>query len=256
MTVYQVNPVTGRLAALVPKPRRVGVCMVCAGPTRAGVTGPPPVVCASCRVVTCIGCGVRFDAKRARHGRLSQRCQACRHVQRAPRQQITKACTVCGWRFTTTTGSTACCSAACQRATIIPSRGRPARRGPANASPVYFRRCAGCGAIQSSRARSAVFCPVCATSREADEKARRNEAAAVVPELIEIVERDGSDCHVCGEPVDLSLPRRSRWGATLDHVVPLVCGGTDDTSNLRLAHLACNSRRGTAGLPRLGYGVV
>lgn len=40
-------------------------------------------------------------------------------------------------------------------------------------------------------------------------------------------------CHLCGGP-----------GAdTLDHVVPLTAGGTNQPSNLRPAHRACNVRK-------------
>lgn len=61
---------------------------------------------------------------------------------------------------------------------------------------------------------------------------------------LEIYERDGRTCQLCGEPVDLTLPWTDRWSATLDHIVPYSLGGSDDESNLRLAHRSCNSRRG------------
>jgi 5-methylcytosine-specific restriction endonuclease McrA len=59
----------------------------------------------------------------------------------------------------------------------------------------------------------------------------------------EIAERDNFICHICNEPVDMSLPRTHRFGATVDHVVPLAKGGTDDPENLKLAHWICNTRK-------------
>ena len=56
----------------------------------------------------------------------------------------------------------------------------------------------------------------------------------------EIAERDGFVCHLCGEIVDMDLPRTSRMGATLDHVIPLSRGGVDEKDNLKLAHWICN----------------
>ena len=37
------------------------------------------------------------------------------------------------------------------------------------------------------------------------------------------------------------------WSPTLDHVIPRSKGGSDDRSNLRTAHLWCNSLRGDGG---------
>ena len=61
--------------------------------------------------------------------------------------------------------------------------------------------------------------------------------------------RDGDVCWLCGEPIDFSLPRpadaRLDPGApTLDHVIPRWKGGSNKVSNLKLAHFACNNRRG------------
>lgn len=59
-----------------------------------------------------------------------------------------------------------------------------------------------------------------------------------------IYERDGSICQLCDEPVDLDLDARAAMSATLDHIVPRSLGGTNEPANLRLAHRACNSKRG------------
>jgi len=48
-----------------------------------------------------------------------------------------------------------------------------------------------------------------------------------------VIARDRGVCWLCGYP-----------GAdTADHVVPRAHGGSDDPSNLRAAHRACNSAR-------------
>ena len=59
----------------------------------------------------------------------------------------------------------------------------------------------------------------------------------------EIAERDNYLCHLCGEPVDMSLPRTSKLGATLDHVIPVSRGGVDSRENLKLAHWICNVKK-------------
>ena len=53
-------------------------------------------------------------------------------------------------------------------------------------------------------------------------------------------------CPDCGADID----RRARWGtrafASLDHVVPLACGGTHTQDNLRYVCLPCNLRKGAS----------
>lgn len=60
--------------------------------------------------------------------------------------------------------------------------------------------------------------------------------------MLALAERDGTDCGICGEVVDLTLSRRaSVFCASIDHVVPRAHGGTDDPTNLQLAHYWCNA---------------
>lgn len=61
----------------------------------------------------------------------------------------------------------------------------------------------------------------------------------------EVLDLYGTDCHICGEPVDLSAPRavgRPGWekGLHIDHVHPLAKGGHDTLENVRPAHGQCN----------------
>ncbi len=54
-----------------------------------------------------------------------------------------------------------------------------------------------------------------------------------------IHERDGGICGICSLPV--ALDREGADEPSIDHIVPLSRGGTDDESNLQLAHGGCNS---------------
>jgi 5-methylcytosine-specific restriction endonuclease McrA len=54
----------------------------------------------------------------------------------------------------------------------------------------------------------------------------------------------GYRCHICGELIDVSLGPTDRMSLTIDHVVPVALGGTDDVDNLRPAHRVCNSIKG------------
>lgn len=75
----------------------------------------------------------------------------------------------------------------------------------------------------------------------------RRARIANAPEIrtvkrLEIAERDGWKCHICGKRVT-----KKNW--SLDHLVPLSKGGSHTPENVALAHRICNSRRGRGCLP-------
>lgn len=57
----------------------------------------------------------------------------------------------------------------------------------------------------------------------------------------ELAVRDGANCGICGEPVDMELKRSdSLMCPSVDHIIPRAKGGTHEPDNLQLAHLYCN----------------
>jgi 5-methylcytosine-specific restriction endonuclease McrA len=75
---------------------------------------------------------------------------------------------------------------------------------------------------------------------------KRNAATGQPVRLQEIALRDGLRCF-CGDVVDMALEWPHPMSKSLDHVVPLSQGGLHDPSNVRLAHLHCNTLRGNRG---------
>ena len=68
----------------------------------------------------------------------------------------------------------------------------------------------------------------------------------------QVLELYGTDCHICGEPIDIKAPRkagRTGWerGLHLDHLIPISKGGPDTIDNIRPAHGQCNLRKGVKG---------
>lgn len=87
------------------------------------------------------------------------------------------------------------------------------------------------------------------TERQRSRRWRRRRAAGEAGNYtdLEIFERDGWICQLCLGPVDPSLPRTDRLGATIDHIEPLSRGGTDGRDQVQLAHRSCNSSKRADG---------
>lgn len=55
-------------------------------------------------------------------------------------------------------------------------------------------------------------------------------------------------CLICGGPV--CFDTRTGEGATIEHILPRSLGGTNELSNLGIAHRRCNSEKGRHWDPR------
>lgn len=66
----------------------------------------------------------------------------------------------------------------------------------------------------------------------------------------QVRERDGDLCWICGAVVHEGLPSDSPARATIDHVRERALGGSNDLSNLRLAHFVCNANRSNSHTTR------
>ncbi len=97
--------------------------------------------------------------------------------------------------------------------------------------------CATCGsevdllALNDAGRRKRTDTALCAVCR------RRTRYGMTVGEL---AVRDGAECRICDEKVDMHAGPRDLFRPSVDHVRPRAVGGSDDPSNLQLAHLWCN----------------
>jgi 5-methylcytosine-specific restriction endonuclease McrA len=80
-------------------------------------------------------------------------------------------------------------------------------------------------------------------------RAARKRGASEVEKIdrLEIFERDHWRCGLCRERVGKKLSWPHPRSASLDHVVPLVAGGSHTRANVQLAHLECNIRKNARG---------
>ena len=61
--------------------------------------------------------------------------------------------------------------------------------------------------------------------------------------------RSGAGCHICGAPIDYTLPHLDPMSFVADHVVPLSKGGSDTLDNVRAAHRSCNAAKAARLVP-------
>ena len=65
----------------------------------------------------------------------------------------------------------------------------------------------------------------------------------------QVLETYGVICYLCNSQIDLKAPRRvgkEGWqlGLHIDHVIPIIAGGSDTLDNVKPSHAICNIRKG------------
>lgn len=141
-----------------------------------------------------------------------------------------RMCVICGASTAGLSGRRKYCSTKCVQL---------ARRYPDGVPEFY--ECAQCGAQMEAaggsptgrRLRNQIrLCRTCKRKRRSSKSLN----------VIQLAQRDGTDCSICGDAIDMTLRRpESIWGPSVDHVIPRALGGTDEPPNLALAHYWCNA---------------
>lgn len=74
-------------------------------------------------------------------------------------------------------------------------------------------------------------------------RARKRGAFVAPVNEREIFERDRWVCQLCRKRVNKRLKYPHPMCASIDHIIPLSLGGTEEPANVHLAHLVCNERK-------------
>lgn len=206
--------------------RRHSACGMCSTHYRnmrlyGRLEGAPDPVCATC--------GESFK-RPGRSGVMPQFCSRDCDTRRRPRLTI---CKCCGIEFDRGVTMRVHCSTACM----------DRYRNNGGKTIRLTRPCTRCGALLDFNEvgkggrrlkLDTVRCKSCRTR-------------GFIPTTVaDLVARDGSDCRLCGEPVDLALAWPDRMAPTRDHIVPHSLGGSHDADNLQLAHFLCNVLKSNA----------
>lgn len=111
--------------------------------------------------------------------------------------------------------------------------------------------CAMCGAMFHRRHANRIYCSdSCRWRSYSHARSTRIAGNRGVPyTFARVAERDEWTCLLCGVEVDRALRYPDPMSGSVDHRVPLSDGGVDCWTNVQLAHLDCNRKRGTKPLP-------
>ncbi|MCH8949668.1 MAG: HNH endonuclease [Chloroflexi bacterium] len=60
---------------------------------------------------------------------------------------------------------------------------------------------------------------------------------------LDILERDGWHCQLCGLAISKVVKYPDPMSASLDHILPLTAGGHHIAANLQAAHMGCNAAK-------------
>lgn len=119
------------------------------------------------------------------------------------------------------------CSRICQTESYRWPNGRPVRDCVKCGEPIDFNQVRPGGRKLRADTRKCFNC-------------RRDQ---ILVTAVELADRDGTDCSLCEQPINMALKWPDRMAPTRDHVIPWSLGGTNEASNLALAHFVCNIRK-------------
>lgn len=184
------------------------------GPTPRPRVTPAEKACSHCGVVQSAG---SFGIRRSRPDGLNSWCRSCVAVENRKQYHANPARRT-RWR-------------AWQEAN--PERYRETQRRAAERNADIKRQ----RAIEWRRAN-----PDRAAENDRRKRARKR-GATIGPVDIEALWT--GHCGICLLPMDPDLPYPDPLSKSVDHIIPLVRGGTHEQSNLQYAHLRCNFAKGT-----------
>lgn len=80
-------------------------------------------------------------------------------------------------------------------------------------------------------------------------RARKMDAVIIDYSVQDVLNKYGTNCHICNKPIDLTAARQvgfAGWetGLHIDHVIPISKGGNDTLENVRPSHGKCNITKG------------
>lgn len=181
-------------------------------------------------------------------------CKACIQIRaktKNAKAQVEVCCSNCGKVSTlkrTSGAERKYCSHLCQRR----AASKRLSKKKTCASKEKENACQHCGTLYKRKDGFIKYCSKSCGAKAAKHKGNSRRRAAIknVPlgrqcNINELIQRDGQDCQICHNPIDLSL--RGYYGEMspeVDHIIPLSRGGHDAEYNWQMVHRHCNNKKG------------
>src|SRR5262245_2563979 len=67
----------------------------------------------------------------------------------------------------------------------------------------------------------------------------------------DVFARDKWMCQLCHKPIRKSLRHPHRLSGSIDHIIPVSCGGSHSLDNVQAAHYSCNSKKNSKALGQM-----
>lgn len=217
----------------------LGCCLYCGGPKKQRKTTYCSPTCRGARkskglrVTKCETCGVSFVSK-SQWRKEVRFCDSCKNRSQGRKRFTDKRSSV-PWR---TCGE-------CRGRFI--ARAYTTRRCPHCRIKTESKPCDLCGTSIVTRCfgRRKKRCDGCIW-RTARARRRARQRAAFVEDFdpIEIFERDGWVCQLCGDPVRRDVRWMHPLAPCVDHIRSFSNGGLHERKNAQCSHQRCNNRKG------------
>ena len=86
-------------------------------------------------------------------------------------------------------------------------------------------------------------CVVCGKEVDAINKSKKRCCSSDCRKKL-LAKTKPRNCPVCGKKIKPDAPRVYPAGPSIDHIIPLSRGGEHNWSNVQIAHIGCNIKKG------------
>lgn len=221
----------------------VPVCVICAQPSGYWGTKPKRYCSDACirrrpnprKERPCQSCGKVRRAKRS-----TSVCRDCA-VSRLHRNRQMAPCPRCLKPFWPWAGNPAHARKFCSRACIATPKVPPVSPPPRQLLTFSCEHCATTFEVHKPRRFCKTRCQLRAKTRRRKMFMRsKGLSLGRLPNYREVWLRSKGRCALCGKKIERQLQWPHPQSFSIDHVIPVAHGGTDDISNVQAAHLRCN----------------
>jgi 5-methylcytosine-specific restriction endonuclease McrA len=154
-------------------------------------------------------------------------------------EQFTRKCEWCSAEYETEFETKAYCS----RSHKEQARQHRKRLRDGKVRPTYTKTCIGCSYEFSTTESQRLYCSDECKAWQKSQSRRSFEKAKSKSFRANLYFQANGQCGICNEPIDTTIKYPDQMSLSIDHIIPRSKGGSDNITNLRVAHWICNIKR-------------